>query len=60
LSRATSRGIPPSCGARRSRLAPPVGIVPLDPDGNWEPGWQEFVALMVIVYVLWWADTGIF
>ena len=26
---------------------------------DWEPGVAEFAVLMIIVYVLWWADTGI-
>ena len=26
---------------------------------DWEPGMREFYILIIIVYVLWWADTGI-
>lgn len=32
----------------------------LDRAVDWEPGMREFYILLIIVYVLWWADTGIF
>ena len=32
---------------------------PIEGAVNEEPGFVEFAVLMIIVYVLWWADTGI-